>query len=267
MLIAFHISLSNKSTQSSARISSVEKPYTFEKRHASLSEPMIPVISHATLSKPLYEPSFNIYLSIQEDLNRTRNLSQNQNLTTTTNRQLIHLRPNKSLTSTRVQFKILSSPSLTTLYVPYITIKVPLTTRYLFNSPNPSIRLPHWMTQAFSQGEHNFVNDQIELSSYTSLKLRESLFLPSTPSVTSQTLSTTFPTNFTGQLEDIYRQLQCTNKPLRLNWNSFVARPQTFGQFLDCSGLRIWALNRLKYRNDVHKDIHEYNFQILSQHN
>ena len=79
------------------------------------------------------------------------------------------------------------------------------------------------MTQTFSQDETNLVNDHIDISSDTSLSLPEILSLPSTPSVTGQTPSTTFPTNFPSQLDDRYRKLQSTNTPLRLDWNIFAA--------------------------------------------
>ena len=52
------------------------------------------------------------------------------------------------------------------------------------------------MTQAFTQGEPNLVNDPIEISSDTSLSLLEILSLPSTLSTISQTPTTTFSLNF-----------------------------------------------------------------------
>ena len=42
-----------------------------------------------------------------------------------------------------------------------------------FNPPTSAQRLPHWMTQAFIQGQPNLVNDPIDISSNTSLSLPE----------------------------------------------------------------------------------------------
>ena len=47
--------------QSSTRISFQDNPYTFEERHARLSEPLEPVIRQASLSEPQCEPVYNIY--------------------------------------------------------------------------------------------------------------------------------------------------------------------------------------------------------------
>ena len=47
-------------SQSSIRIFFQDKPYTFEERHARLSEPLEPVIHQASLSEPQYEPLYNI---------------------------------------------------------------------------------------------------------------------------------------------------------------------------------------------------------------
>ena len=43
------------------RLSFQENPYTFEERHARLSEPLEPVVRQAPLSKPQYEPAYKIY--------------------------------------------------------------------------------------------------------------------------------------------------------------------------------------------------------------
>ena len=81
--------------QSSTRISFVENPYTFEERHSSLSETLKPAIRQAPLSEPQYDPTYNIQPSLQQDLNRTRPQSQNQNLTPTVDRKLFHPRRNR----------------------------------------------------------------------------------------------------------------------------------------------------------------------------
>ena len=73
--------------QTSTRISFQDNPYTFEERHARLSEPLEPVQRQA----PLSEPTCNLYPTLPQELSRIRNLSQNQN-TVEINRQIIHPR-------------------------------------------------------------------------------------------------------------------------------------------------------------------------------
>ena len=109
--------------QPSTRISWDENSYTFEERHKLLSEPLIPVVLHAPLSKPLYEPTYNIYLSFQRDLNRPRHPSQNQNQTSTKDRQIIHPRRNRNFTTPRVHFNIPSSSSPNPLDLSIITVQ------------------------------------------------------------------------------------------------------------------------------------------------
>ena len=53
-----------------------------------------------------------------------------------------------------------------------------------FNPPATREHLPFWMTQAFTQGEPNLVNDPIDVSSDTTLSQPETLSLPSTSSLT-----------------------------------------------------------------------------------
>ena len=122
------------------------------------------------------------------------------------------------------------------------------------------------MTQAFTQGEPNLVNDPIDISSDTSLSLPETLSLPSTPSI-SQTSTTSFPPNFPTNLDDRYKEHFTNKKPLRLDWNTFIAPSPFFGQHLDSNRLHNWALNSLQYRHDNQKDIQEHNIQILTQDN
>ena len=93
------------------------------------------------------------------------------------------------------------------------------------------------MTQAFTQGESNLVNDLIDISADTSLSLPGILSLLSTPSTISQTPTTTFPLEFLTCLDDRYTELLTNNKPLRLDWNTFLAPPPLFGQHLDCNRL------------------------------
>ena len=87
------------------------------------------------------------------------------------------------------------------------------------------------MTQVFSQGEPNLVNEPIDISSDTSLSLPETLSLPSTPSVTGQTPTNRFPLNFPHNFEDRYLELLSTTIPLRLDWNSFIAPLPFFAKF------------------------------------
>ena len=61
------------------------------------------------------------------------------------------------------------------------------------------------MTQAFTQGEPNLVNEPIDISSETSFSLPETLSLPSTPSI-SQISTTSFPPNFPTNLDDRYKE-------------------------------------------------------------
>ena len=122
------------------------------------------------------------------------------------------------------------------------------------------------MTQTFSQGEPNLVNEPIEISSEASLSLPETLSLPSTPSM-SQISTTSLPPNFSTNLDDRYKEHLTNNISLRLDWTTFVAPPPLFGQHLDSNRLHNWELNRLQYRHDIQKDIQEHNIQILTQDN
>ena len=77
--------------QTSTRISFQDNPYTFEERHARLTEPLEPVQRQA----PLSEPTYNLYPTLLQELSRIRNISQNQN-TVEINRQIIHQRRNRN---------------------------------------------------------------------------------------------------------------------------------------------------------------------------
>ena len=50
--------------------------------------------------------------------------------------------------------------------------------------------------------------------------------------------------NFSRNLGDRYRELQGTNIPLRLDWNTLIATPPLFGQHLDSNRQDNWALNQ-----------------------
>ena len=134
-----------------------------------------------------------------------------------------------------------------------------------FNSPATTERLPYWVAHKYPHGEPNLVNNPVDVSFDTTLStLPETLSPPSTPSL-SQISPATFPLNFPTNLDSRYQEQSSHNIPLRLDWNTFVAPPPLFGQHQESSRLYNWALNRLQYRHDVHKDIQEYNIQILQQ--
>ena len=95
--------------QPSKRISFQDNPYTFEERHAQLYEPLEPVNPQASLS----EPTYNLYPTLQQDLNRVRHISQTQN-TSEIHRQIIHPRRNRNFQVPRVHFNIPQSPTQTT---------------------------------------------------------------------------------------------------------------------------------------------------------
>ena len=177
-----------------------------------MSEPLEPVIFQASLSKPQYEPVYSIHPPLKEDPNRARHQSQNQN-TLEINRQNIHPGRNRNLQTPRAQFNILQSPITNpidlssktiqstprtpkqpnTSTIPIVFVGATPTSEQIrknpFNPPATIEHLPFWMTQAFTQGEANLVNDPIDVSSDTSLSL------PSTPSLT-QISQTPFPPNF-----------------------------------------------------------------------
>ena len=251
--------------QTSTRISFQDNPYTFEERHARLSEPLEPVQRQA----PLSEPTYNLYPTLPQELSRIRNPSQNQN-TVEINRQIIHPRRNRNFQTPRVHFDIPQSPSQSTPENPIgILPETPtllsqrstssLPSDYLgstptseqirenpFNPTNQTSRLPYWTTHSFTQGEPNLINDPIDISTdtTTSSSLPETLSLPSTPSI-SQISPTPFNLNFPNNLDARYREQSSTNIPLRLDWNTFTAPPPLFGQHPESSRLHNWALNSL----------------------
>ena len=95
--------------QTSTRIFFQDNPYTFEERHARLSEPLEPVQRQA----PLSEPTYNLYPTLPQELSRIRHISQNQN-TIEMNSQIIHPRRNRRFQTPRVLFDIPQSPTPTT---------------------------------------------------------------------------------------------------------------------------------------------------------
>ena len=97
------------------------------------------------------------------------------------------------------------------------------------------------MTQAFTQGEPNLVNDPID----TTLSLPETHSLPSTPSIT-QIQQTPFPTNFHTNLGARYRENLSNTIHLRLDWNIFIAPPPLLGQYHENNRLHNWTLNTLQ---------------------
>ena len=201
-----------------------------------MSEPLEPVTRQAPLSGPQYEPIYKIYPPLQQDLNRARQQSQNQNtleihyssiIQINYSRQIIHPRRNRNLQYTRVQFNIPHSPTTNPINLSYSTIQSTpqnpvqqntsnIPSDYLastptseqirenpFNPPATTEHLPFWMTQAFAQGEPNLKKDPINVSSDTSLSLPETLSLPSIPSLTPIS-QTPFPPNF--PISEIFRR-------------------------------------------------------------
>ena len=172
-----------------------------------MSEPLELVTRQALLSEPQYEPFTKKIPPLQQDLNRARHQSQNQN-TLEINRQFIHPRRNRNLQNTRVQFNIPHSPTTNPVSLSSSTIQITSQTPsqqntsnipsdYLgstptseqirensFNPPATTETLPFWVTHVFHHGEPNLENDPIDVSSDTSLSLPETLSLPSTPSLT-----------------------------------------------------------------------------------
>ena len=121
------------------------------------------------------------------------------------------------------------------------------------------------MTNKYPHGEPNLVNTPVDVSFDTTLSLLpETLSLPSTPSL-SQISTSNFPLSFPTNLDSRYREQSSQNIPLRLDWNTFVAPAPLFGQHQKSNRLHNWALNRLQYRHDIHKDTQEHNIQILQQ--
>ena len=100
------IPTTTQNPQTSTRIANQDNPYTFEERHARLSEPLEPV----QRQPPLSEPTNNLYPALTQELSRIRHNSQNQN-TVEINRQIIHPRRNRNFQNPRVHFDIPQSPS------------------------------------------------------------------------------------------------------------------------------------------------------------
>ena len=109
------------------------------------------------------------------------------------------------------------------------------------------------------------VNNPIDVSFDTTLStLPETLSLLSTLSL-SQLSPSNFPLIFPTNLDSRYQEQSSQNIPLRLDWKTFVAAPPFFGQHQEINRLHNWALYRLQYRHDIHKDIQEHNIEILQQ--
>ena len=210
-----------------------------------------------------------MYPTLQQDLNRIRPISQNQN-TIEVKRQIIHPRRNRNFQTPRVDFSIPQSPTSSSSEVSSNTLpNTPTLTSqqstpnipsdYLgstptseqirenpVNPPNTTERLPYWTTQPYLQRTPSLVNEPIDISSDTTLSsLPETLSLPSRPSISQISLSFS-PINFPNNLDARYRE-QSTNIPLRLDWNTFAEPPPLFGQHHKSHRLHSWALNRLQY--------------------
>ena len=173
---------------------------------------------------------------MQQDLNRVRYISQNQN-TLEINRQIIHPKRKRNFQTPRVHFNILQSQTPTTSELSSETLpetptfssqqsisNIPsdflgstptseLIRESPFNPPDTTERPPYWATHSYTQGEPNLVNEPIDISSDTTLSsLPETLSLPSTPSL-SQISPTLFPLNFPTNLDARYQEQSSTNTP------------------------------------------------------
>ena len=190
---------------------------------------------------------------MQQDLNRVRHISQNQN-TLEINRQIIHPRRNRNFQTSRVHFNIPHSPTPTTSELSSSTLPETPTfssqqsisnipSDYLdstptseqirenpFNPPDSTERPTYCSTHSYTQGEPKLLNEPIDVSSDTTLSsLPETLSLPSTPSLSQQISPTLSPLNFPTNLDARYQEQSSTNTPQRLDWNTSVAPPPLFG--------------------------------------
>ena len=127
---------------------------------------------------------------MQQDLNRVRHISQNQN-TFEINRQIIHPRRNRNFQTPRVHFNIAQSPTPTKSELSSSPLRETLTlvshqsisnfpSDYLgstptseqirenpFNPPKTTERPPYWSTHSYTQSEPNLVNELLDISSDT----------------------------------------------------------------------------------------------------
>ena len=94
-----------------------------------------------------------------------------------------------------------------------------------FNPPATTEHLLFWMTQAFTQGTPNLVNDPTDVSFDTTLSLPETISFRSTPSFT-QASQTPLPTNFPTNHDARYRKNSTNNIHQQLDWNT---SPPLFG--------------------------------------
>ena len=127
-----------------------------EERHARLSKPLEPVQRKASLS----EPTYILYPTLPQDLNRLRHISQNQN-TVEINRQIIHPRRNRNFQTPRVHFDTPQSPTPTT-------------------SEISSSTLPETPTLLSQHSTSSIPSDYLG-STPTSEKIRENPFNPPIP--------------------------------------------------------------------------------------
>ena len=92
--------------QSSARISFQENLYTFDGRHASLSEPLLTAIRQAPLGEPQYETAYNTYRSFLQDLN----MQSKTKIKSKVDRQFIHPPRNRKFATPKVKLSYLHHP-------------------------------------------------------------------------------------------------------------------------------------------------------------
>ena len=157
------------------------------------------------------------------------------------NRQFIHPRRNRNFQTPRVQFNIPQSPTSNPLDLSSITLANTFPTAsqqstssnpsdYLgstpiseqirensFNPPATTERLPYWVTQKYTQGGPELVNNPFDVSFDTTLStLPETLSLPSTPSL-SQISPSIFPQNFPTNFDSRYQEKSSHTITLRLD--------------------------------------------------
>ena len=125
------IPITTQNPQTSTLISFQDNPYTFEERHAHLSEPLEPVQRQASLS----EPPYKLYLTLPQDLDRIRHISQNQN-TAEVKGQIVHPRRNRNFQTPRVTFSIPQSPTPSFSEVSSFTLPDTPTLTSQQNTPN-----------------------------------------------------------------------------------------------------------------------------------
>ena len=137
--------------QTSTRIFLQDNPYTFEERHARLSEPLEPVQRQASL----IEPTYTLFPTLPQDLNRIRHNSQNQNAIEV-NRQS-HFNIPQSPTPTTSELSSSTLPETPTLLSQHSISNIPLD--YLGSTPTSqqsekTLLIPQTQQKNYHIGQH-----------------------------------------------------------------------------------------------------------------